>query len=106
MARLEKEQLTPYAPQDLETLVARDHDLQQLRQGLVVPAAQPPLSWHQRKEAFHNYLHLVCSPALLVGVDRPPPVPPPLYPRPLHTHLPASAPRAHILEQRSGNRAP
>lgn len=73
MARLEKEQLTPYAPQDLETLVARDHDLQQLRQGLVVPAAQPPLSWHQRKEAFHNYLHLVCSPALLVGVGPPHP---------------------------------
>lgn len=81
MARLEKEQLTPYAPQDLETLVARDHDLQQLRQGLVVPAAQPPLSWHQRKEAFHNYLHLVCSPALLVGVGPPhPPSPAPPLP--------------------------
>nr|KAF6405897.1 WD repeat domain 97 [Rousettus aegyptiacus] len=55
----------PLLEEDLETLVARDHDLQQLRQGLVVPAAQPPLSWHQRKEAFHNYLHLVCSPTLL-----------------------------------------
>lgn len=54
-------------PQDLEPLLARDQDLQQLRQGQVLPAARAPLSWKQQLEAFDNYLYLVYGPALLVG---------------------------------------
>ncbi|XP_053414675.1 LOW QUALITY PROTEIN: WD repeat-containing protein 97 [Nycticebus coucang] len=52
-------------PQDLEALVARDQDLQQLRVGLVVPADRPPPSWQQRQEAFDNYLHLIYGTSLL-----------------------------------------
>lgn len=59
-------------PQDLEALVTRDQDLQQLRLGLVVPAAQPPLSWQQQQEAFDNYLRLVYGPGFLVSVKPPP----------------------------------
>ncbi|XP_032272009.1 WD repeat-containing protein 97 [Phoca vitulina] len=51
--------------EDLEALVARDQDLQQLSLGLVVPAAPPPPSWHERQEAFDNYLHLIYGPGLL-----------------------------------------
>lgn len=59
-------------PQDLEALVARDQDLQQLRLGLVVPAAQPPPSWQQQQEAFDNYVRLIYGPGLLVGAKPPP----------------------------------
>lgn len=82
MARLQEERadLCPL-PQDLEPLLARDRDLQQLRQGLVVPAARDPLSQQQQLEAFDNYLHLVYGPALLVGEvlphASPSPAPPP-----------------------------
>lgn len=48
--------------------MARDQDLQQLRLGQVIPAAQPPPSWKQRQEAFDNYLRLIYGPGLLVGV--------------------------------------
>ncbi|XP_054972048.2 WD repeat-containing protein 97 isoform X5 [Pan paniscus] len=51
--------------EDLDALVARDRDLQQLRLGLVVPAAQPPPSWQQRQEGFDNYLHLIYRSGLL-----------------------------------------
>ncbi|GAB1299497.1 Predicted gene, 35339 [Apodemus speciosus] len=44
---------------DLEEIIARDQDLQELRQGLVVPAPRPPLSFKLRQEAFDNYLHLI-----------------------------------------------
>nr|XP_054375235.1 WD repeat-containing protein 97 isoform X7 [Pongo abelii] len=50
---------------DLDTLVARDRDLQQLRLGLVVPAARPPPSWQQRQEGFDNYLRLIYGSGLL-----------------------------------------
>ncbi|KAL1767575.1 WD repeat-containing protein 97 [Sigmodon hispidus] len=49
----------PVLKEDLEDIIARDQDLQELRQGLVVPAARPPLSWKLREEAFDNYLHLI-----------------------------------------------
>ncbi|XP_072601923.1 WD repeat-containing protein 97 isoform X2 [Vulpes vulpes] len=55
----------PVLEEDLEALVTRDQDLQQLRLGLVVPAAQPPLSWQQQQEAFDNYLRLVYGPGFL-----------------------------------------
>ncbi|XP_040481713.1 WD repeat-containing protein 97 [Ursus maritimus] len=55
----------PVLEEDLEALVARDQDLQQLRLGLVVPAAQPPPSWQQRQEAFDNYVRLIYGPGLL-----------------------------------------
>ncbi|XP_052017334.1 WD repeat-containing protein 97 [Apodemus sylvaticus] len=45
--------------EDLEEIIARDQDLQELRQGLVVPATRPPLSFKLRQEAFDNYLHLI-----------------------------------------------
>nr|XP_054375236.1 WD repeat-containing protein 97 isoform X8 [Pongo abelii] len=51
--------------EDLDTLVARDRDLQQLRLGLVVPAARPPPSWQQRQEGFDNYLRLIYGSGLL-----------------------------------------
>nr|XP_054972048.1 WD repeat-containing protein 97 isoform X5 [Pan paniscus] len=51
--------------EDLDALVARDRDLQQLRLGLVVPAAQPPPSWQQRQEGFDNYLRLIYRSGLL-----------------------------------------
>ncbi|XP_036159751.1 WD repeat-containing protein 97 [Myotis myotis] len=57
----------PLLKEDLEPLLARDQDLQQLRRGQVVPAAPAPLSWKQQLEAFDNYLYLVYGPALLVG---------------------------------------
>ncbi|XP_015426863.1 PREDICTED: WD repeat-containing protein 97-like [Myotis davidii] len=55
----------PLLKEDLEPLLARDQDLQQLRQGQVLPAAPTPLSWKQQLEAFDNYLYLVYGPALL-----------------------------------------
>ncbi|XP_046930279.1 WD repeat-containing protein 97 [Lynx rufus] len=55
----------PVLEEDLEALVSRDEDLQMLRLGLVVPAAQPPPSWQQRQEAFDNYLRFVYGPGLL-----------------------------------------
>ncbi|KAI5929504.1 WD repeat-containing protein 97 [Manis javanica] len=55
----------PVLEEDLEALLARDQDLQQLRQELVVPAAQPSPSWHQRQKAFDNYLHLIYGPGLM-----------------------------------------
>ncbi|XP_062045382.1 LOW QUALITY PROTEIN: WD repeat-containing protein 97 [Lepus europaeus] len=55
----------PVLKEDLEALVARDRDLKQLRLGLVVPEAPPPLSWQQRQEAFDRYLRLIRSPGLL-----------------------------------------
>ncbi|XP_012668554.2 WD repeat-containing protein 97 isoform X2 [Otolemur garnettii] len=55
----------PVAKEDLEALVARDQDLQQLRVGLVVPADRPPPSWQQRQEAFDNYLHLIYGTSML-----------------------------------------
>ncbi|XP_053064606.1 WD repeat-containing protein 97 isoform X2 [Acinonyx jubatus] len=55
----------PVLEEDLEALVSRDEDLQMLRLGLVVPAAQPPPSWQQRQEAFDNYLRLIYGPGLL-----------------------------------------
>nr|KAF6270914.1 WD repeat domain 97 [Myotis myotis] len=55
----------PLLKEDLEPLLARDQDLQQLRRGQVVPAAPAPLSWKQQLEAFDNYLYLVYGPALL-----------------------------------------
>ncbi|KAF3822837.1 hypothetical protein GH733_008211 [Mirounga leonina] len=66
---IHRQTATPQQPvleEDLEALVARDQDLQQLSLGLVVPAAQPPPSWHERQEAFDNYLHLIYGPGLLV----------------------------------------
>nr|XP_039320349.1 WD repeat-containing protein 97 [Saimiri boliviensis boliviensis] len=55
----------PVLKEDLDALVARDQDLQQLRLGLVVPAARPPPSWQQRQEAFDNYLRLIYGSGLL-----------------------------------------
>ncbi|XP_069321688.1 WD repeat-containing protein 97 [Eulemur rufifrons] len=55
----------PVVKEDLEALVARDRDLEQLRLGLVVPADRPPLSWQQRQEAFNKYLHLIYGSGLL-----------------------------------------
>ncbi|KAM5315107.1 WD repeat-containing protein 97 [Glossophaga mutica] len=55
----------PLLEEDLEALVARDHDLQQLRLGQVVPAARSPPSGQQQQEAFDNYLQLIYGPALL-----------------------------------------
>ncbi|XP_051045165.1 WD repeat-containing protein 97 [Phodopus roborovskii] len=49
----------PVLKEDLKDIIARDQDLQELRQGLLVPAARPPLPWKRRQEAFDNYLHLI-----------------------------------------------
>ncbi|XP_048215165.1 WD repeat-containing protein 97 [Perognathus longimembris pacificus] len=54
----------PVLKEDLEALLARDQDLQQLKKGLLAPAAQPPLSWRQQQEAFHNYLRVIYGPGL------------------------------------------
>uniref|UniRef100_UPI0034CD9C4E WD repeat domain 97 n=1 Tax=Rattus norvegicus TaxID=10116 RepID=UPI0034CD9C4E len=56
----------PVLKEDLEDIIARDQDLQELRQGLVVPAARPPLSPKQRDEAFDNYLHLIYGSELMM----------------------------------------
>ncbi|XP_064332714.1 WD repeat-containing protein 97 [Camelus dromedarius] len=55
----------PVLEEDLEALVARDQDLQQLRLGLVSPAAQAPLSGRQCQEAFDNYFRLIYGPGPL-----------------------------------------
>ncbi|CAM9535340.1 unnamed protein product [Rangifer tarandus platyrhynchus] len=55
----------PVSEEDLEVLVARDQDLQQLRLGLESPAARPQLTWQQRQQAFDNYLHLIYGPGML-----------------------------------------
>ncbi|XP_076412279.1 WD repeat-containing protein 97 isoform X2 [Peromyscus maniculatus bairdii] len=49
----------PVSKEDLKDIIARDQDLQELRQGMVAPAARPQLSWKLREEAFDNYLHLI-----------------------------------------------
>ncbi|KAB1257801.1 WD repeat-containing protein 97 [Camelus dromedarius] len=56
----------PVLEEDLEALVARDQDLQQLRLGLVSPAAQAPLSGRQCQEAFDNYFRLIYGPGPLL----------------------------------------
>ncbi|XDA79362.1 hypothetical protein R6Z07M_009348 [Ovis aries] len=58
----------PVLEEDLEVLVARNQDLQQLRLGLENPAARPQLTWQQRQQAFDNYLHLIYGPGML-GLD-------------------------------------
>lgn len=58
----------PVLKEDLETIIARDKDLQELRQGLVVPATRPPLSLKQRHKAFDNYLQLIYGSDLMVGM--------------------------------------
>ncbi|XP_076768341.1 WD repeat-containing protein 97 isoform X2 [Arvicanthis niloticus] len=45
--------------EDLESIIARDQDLHELRQGLIAPATRPSLSFKQRQEAFDNYLQLI-----------------------------------------------
>ncbi|XP_022410997.1 WD repeat-containing protein 97 [Delphinapterus leucas] len=55
----------PVLEKDLEAFIARDQDLQQLKLGLVDPAARRPPSWQQCQEAFDNYLHLIYGPGLL-----------------------------------------
>uniref|UniRef100_A0A8C5V7D5 WD repeat domain 97 n=1 Tax=Microcebus murinus TaxID=30608 RepID=A0A8C5V7D5_MICMU len=55
----------PVVKEDLKTLVDRDQDLEQLRLGLVVPAARPTPSWQHRQEAFDNYLRLIYGSGLL-----------------------------------------
>ncbi|XP_047641433.1 WD repeat-containing protein 97 isoform X16 [Phacochoerus africanus] len=65
---IHRQTATPQQPvleEDLQALIARDHDLQQLGLGLVGPAARPPPSWQQRQEAFDNYLRLIYGPDLL-----------------------------------------
>ncbi|XP_036137261.1 WD repeat-containing protein 97 [Molossus molossus] len=54
----------PLLEEDLEALVARNQDLQQLRLGQVVPAARPPLSWKRQQQAFDNYLCLIYGPGM------------------------------------------
>ncbi|XP_069847713.1 WD repeat-containing protein 97-like [Dipodomys merriami] len=49
----------PVSKEDLQALLARDKDLQQLQRGLLASAAQPPLSLKQQQEAFNNYLCLI-----------------------------------------------
>ncbi|KAB0371641.1 hypothetical protein FD755_016579 [Muntiacus reevesi] len=58
----------PVSEEDLEVLVARNQDLQQLRLGLESPAARPQLTWQQRQQAFDSYLHLIYGPGML-GMD-------------------------------------
>ncbi|XP_040847520.1 WD repeat-containing protein 97 [Ochotona curzoniae] len=73
--------------EDLDSLAARNRDLQQLRLGLVVPEAPPQLSWRQRQEAFSQYLCAIGSAGLLVAV-RLPPMPHPPTPLPVAVPLP------------------
>lgn len=58
----------PVLKKDLETIIARDQDLQELIQGLVAPATRPPLTLKQRHKAFDNYLRLVYGSDLMVGM--------------------------------------
>ncbi|XP_060143645.1 LOW QUALITY PROTEIN: WD repeat-containing protein 97 [Globicephala melas] len=67
----------PVLEKDLEAFIARDQDLQQLKLGLVGPAARPSPSWQQCQEAFHNYLRLIYGPGLLVSVGPPQSLPSP-----------------------------
>ncbi|XP_054985604.1 WD repeat-containing protein 97 [Sorex araneus] len=53
----------PEPEEDLEALIRRDHDLQKLRLGLVLPVRQILLSLWQHQEAFENYL------SAIYGVD-------------------------------------
>ncbi|XP_075815754.1 WD repeat-containing protein 97 isoform X2 [Microtus pennsylvanicus] len=55
----------PVLKEDLKDIIARDQDLQELRQGLVVPAPRPQLSWKMRQEAFDSYLRLIYGSDLL-----------------------------------------
>ncbi|XP_038199907.1 WD repeat-containing protein 97 [Arvicola amphibius] len=55
----------PVLKEDLKDIIARDQDLQELRQGLVVPAPRPQLSWKVRQEAFDSYLDLIYGSGLL-----------------------------------------
>ncbi|KAL6081290.1 hypothetical protein STEG23_037571 [Scotinomys teguina] len=55
----------PVLKEDLKDIIARDRDLQELRQGLVVPAARPSLPWKLHQEAFDNYLQLIYGSDLL-----------------------------------------
>ncbi|CAO2601928.1 WD repeat-containing protein 97 [Lemmus lemmus] len=55
----------PVLKEDLKDIIARNEDLQELRQGLVVPAPRPQLSWKMRQEAFDSYLHLIYGSDLL-----------------------------------------
>nr|XP_019829255.1 PREDICTED: WD repeat-containing protein 97 [Bos indicus] len=61
----------PVLEEDLEVLVVRNQDLQQLRLGLESPAARPQLTWQQRQQAFDNYLHLIYGPGMLVSIGPP-----------------------------------
>lgn len=61
----------------MEAFIARDQDLQQLKLGLVDPAARPAPSWQQCQEAFDNYLRLIYGPGLLVSVGPPQSLPSP-----------------------------
>ncbi|XP_010842489.1 PREDICTED: WD repeat-containing protein KIAA1875-like [Bison bison bison] len=61
----------PVLEEDLEVLVVRNQDLQQLRLGLKSPAARPQLTWQQRQQAFDNYLHLIYGPGMLVSMGPP-----------------------------------
>eukprot|EP00070_Physeter_catodon_P049665 XP_028356559.1 WD repeat-containing protein 97 [Physeter catodon] len=77
---IHRQTATPQQPvleKDLEALVARDQDLQQLKLGLVGPAARPPPTWQQCQEAFDNYLRLIYGPGLLVSVGPPQSLPSP-----------------------------
>ncbi|XP_049556475.1 LOW QUALITY PROTEIN: WD repeat-containing protein 97 [Orcinus orca] len=67
----------PVLEKDLEAFIARDQDLQQLKLGLVGPAARPSPSWQQCQEAFDNYLRLIYGPGLLVSVGPPQSLPSP-----------------------------
>nr|XP_058899361.1 WD repeat-containing protein 97 [Kogia breviceps] len=60
----------PVLEKDLEAFIARDQDLQQLKLGLVGPAARPPPSWQQCQEAFDNYFRLIYGPGLLGKYSR------------------------------------
>ncbi|XP_040592272.1 WD repeat-containing protein 97 isoform X2 [Mesocricetus auratus] len=49
----------PVLKEDLKEIIARDEDLEDLRQGRVVPSTRFPLSWKGRQEAFDSYLRLI-----------------------------------------------
>uniref|UniRef100_A0A8C2RHY0 WD repeat domain 97 n=1 Tax=Capra hircus TaxID=9925 RepID=A0A8C2RHY0_CAPHI len=87
----------PVLEEDLEVLVARNQDLQQLRLGLENPAARPQLTWQQRQQAFDNYLHLIYGPGMLVSMGPPRTS---LCPGPLTCLCaPSPSPRVWILKQ-------